>query len=140
MKFKSNSYEDTIKIGQKFAKKLKPHDIIAMYGSMGMGKTAFVCGLAKGLNCIEQVSSPTFAIVNEYPGEIPLFHFDLYRLNGEDDLYDIGFYDYLDREGICAIEWSERLGDELPKDTIKVFIQQGENENDRLITIEGVEF
>ena len=101
--------------------------------------TAFTRGLARGLGCGGRVTSPTFTIVNEYPGRIPLFHFDVYRLDGSDALYDIGWDDYLDRGGVCAVEWSEQIADALPEDAIHVRICRPEDgeDNTRCITIEG---
>ena len=104
-----------------------------------MGKTAFTRGLAHGLDCRDRVTSPTFTIVNEYQGRIPLFHFDMYRLPDADALFDIGWEDYLDRGGVCAVEWSENVAEALPEDTVWVDIRRLEGEdNGRCITITGV--
>lgn len=105
------SENETEKIGEQFAKELKAGDIVAMYGGMGMGKTAFTRGVARGLGIDARVTSPTYAIVNEYYGELSLFHFDLFRLGGPDELFDIGFDDYLARNGVCIIEWFENAED-----------------------------
>ena len=103
-----------------------------------MGKTAFTRGLARGLGCKGRVTSPTFTIVNEYEGRIPLFHFDMYRLPDSDALFDIGWEDYLDRNGVCAVEWSELVTDALPEDTVYVTITRHPDHEDwRIITIEG---
>lgn len=102
---------ETEKIGEQFAEYLKAGDIVAMFGGMGMGKTAFTRGVAKGLGIDARVTSPTYAIVNEYYGELSLFHFDLFRLGGADELFDIGFDDYLTRDGVCVIEWFENAED-----------------------------
>ena len=103
-----------------------------------MGKTAFTRGLARGLGCRGRVTSPTFTIVNEYDGKIPLFHFDMYRLTDSEDLFDIGWEDYLERGGVCAVEWSERISDALPEDTLYVTIaRHPDGENWRIITMEG---
>lgn len=127
--FLSHSEKQTEDIAREFAKTLKNHDVIAFLGDLGAGKTAFVRGLAKGLCIEDDVSSPTFAIVNEYSGTLPLFHFDMYRINTLGELYSIGFFDYLDRDGICAIEWSENISSALPDNAIYVEITpQGENE------------
>lgn len=104
-----------------------------------MGKTCFVRGLAKGLGLKDQISSPTFAIVNEYRGKIPLYHFDMYRIETLGDLYSTGFFDYLDQGGICAIEWSENIAQALPKQAITVSLSQGGTENQRIIEIAGDE-
>lgn len=123
-KFISKSTTDTENFAEKFAKQLNPHDVIAFVGGMGAGKTAFVRGLAKGLNVYGEVSSPTFALVHEYSGEIPLYHFDMYRINDLEDLYSIGFFDYLDLDAVLAIEWSENITDALPENTIFIEIKK----------------
>ena len=101
--------EETEAIGEQLAKSLRPGQIVWLSGDLGAGKTAFVRGLARGLGCEGMVTSPTYTLVHEYSGEIPLFHFDIYRLNDYDDLLDIGWLDYLDRGGVCAVEWAQRL-------------------------------
>lgn len=102
--------EETEKFASEFAKELKPGDIITLDGDLGAGKTAFVRGLAKGMNLSDTVQSPTFTIVNEYRhGEMPLFHFDVYRIDSPDDMYDIGFDEYLYSDGVCAIEWADNI-------------------------------
>lgn len=113
----------------------------AFTGSLGLGKTAFTRGLARGLGCRGRVTSPTFTIVNEYEGRTPLFHFDMYRLGSSDELFDIGWDDYLARGGVCAVEWSERVSDALPEDTIFVDIARtDEHEDWRTITVTGGRF
>ena len=126
---------ETEKIGENFAKELGAGTVVAFYGGLGAGKTAFVRGMARGLDAAARVSSPTFTIVNEYPGRIPLFHFDMYRLGSSDELFDIGWEDYLERGGICAVEWSENVEDAFFPDTIKVRIEKL-NETERKITFE----
>ena len=112
MELITHSPEQTEALGFALGQRLSPGDIIAYKGDLGAGKTAFTRGLAKGLGCIEQVTSPTYTIVNEYlSGRLPLFHFDMYRLGSSDDLFDIGWEDYLDRDGVCAVEWSENVED-----------------------------
>ena len=136
MEFITNSPEETEKIGEALAKSLQPGTILAYRGDLGAGKTAFTRGLARGLGCKETVTSPTYTIVNEYlGGRLPLFHFDMYRLASSDDLWDIGWEDYLDREGVCAVEWSENVQDAM-EDAITVTIEKL-GENTRRITIEG---
>ena len=104
------SETETEALGARLARCLTPGTVIALYGDLGAGKTALVRGIAQGLGAPERVSSPTFTIVNEYiGGRLPLFHFDMYRLGGADELYDIGWEDYLSRGGVCAVEWSERV-------------------------------
>ena len=141
MQFLSHSAEETEHFGEMLAGKLRPGDVLAYTGSLGMGKTAFTRGLARGLGCRGRVTSPTFTIVNEYEGKTPLFHFDMYRLGSSDELFDIGWDDYLARGGVCAVEWSERVSDALPGDTIFVDIARGEEgENTRVITVTGGRF
>ena len=141
MQFLSHSAQETESIGESLAQELRAGDVLAFTGSLGMGKTAFTRGLARGLGCRGRVTSPTFTIVNEYEGKTPLFHFDMYRLGSSDELFDIGWDDYLARGGVCAVEWSERVSDELPEDTIFVDIARGEEgENTRVITVTGGRF
>ena len=137
----SNSWEQTFEAGKTLAKKLSPGDVIAFHGDLGAGKTVFVRGLAEGLGLDARVTSPTFTIVNEYEGgRLPLFHFDMYRLADADALFDIGWEDYLDRGGVCAVEWSEQVADAMPEDTVYVTIARcPEADHWRTITIEGVD-
>ena len=138
MEIVSNSPAETEALGQRLAEKLNPGDIIAFTGDLGAGKTAFTRGLARGLGYAEPVTSPTYTIVNEYlGGRLPLFHFDMYRLRSSDDLWDIGWEDYLDRGGVCAVEWSENVEDAL-EDALTVTIEKL-GEESRRITIEGGE-
>ena len=116
----SYSEAETIKQGEKLGKKLPPGAVVALYGGLGAGKTAFTRGIAAGLAISGSVDSPTFTIVNEYPGSIPLFHFDMYRLESENELFDIGWDDYLERGGICVVEWSEKAPGAFPADTVIV--------------------
>ena len=137
----SHSEQETEQLGEQVARKLPRGTVIAYTGELGMGKTAFTRGLARGLGCRGRVTSPTFTIVNEYEGDIPLFHFDLYRLGSSDELFDIGWDDYLARGGVCAVEWSERVSDALPEDTIFVDIARtDEHEDWRTITVTGGRF
>ena len=135
-KFVSNSTNDTIELGERLAKTLKGGTVVAFYGGLGMGKTAFTRGMAKALCVKEEVSSPTFAIVNDYGGNPPLYHFDMYRINTEEELYSIGFYDYLGSGAVIAIEWAENVIDYLPKCDISVKIEKT-GENERKIILRG---
>jgi len=136
MIFESHSPSETEKLGAALAQRLSAGTILAYRGDLGAGKTAFTRGLARGLGCSELVTSPTYTIVNEYlGGRLPLFHFDMYRLASSDDLWDIGWEDYLDRNGICAVEWSENVDDAM-EDAIYVTIEKT-GEESRRITIEG---
>ena len=139
MKYTTNSPMETEAIGAALGKILPPGSVIAYRGDLGAGKTAFTRGLARGLGCKEIVTSPTYTIVNEYlGGRIPLFHFDMYRLRSSDDLFDIGWEDYLDRGGICAVEWSENVADAM-EDAVTITIEKL-GEDSRQITVEGGEF
>jgi len=122
--------------GEALAKKLRPGDVVALFGDLGAGKTAFVRGMAKGLGLSCRVSSPTFTIVNEYLGPVPLFHFDMYRLKGPDELFEIGWEDYLERGGVCAVEWSENVKGAFPPGTVTVSIEKT-GESTRRITVDG---
>lgn len=138
MEITTNSPTETEAVGASLAAKLEPGSVIAFTGDLGAGKTAFTRGLAKGLGIEERVTSPTFTIVNEYEGgRLPLFHFDMYRLGSADELFDIGWEDYLARGGVCAVEWSENIADALEEDTIRVDIRRGEHDSQRVITITG---
>ena len=138
MEFITHSPEETENLGQRLAEHLTAGTVLAYRGDLGAGKTAFTRGLARGLGCGEQVTSPTYTIVNEYlGGRLPLFHFDMYRLHSSDDLFDIGWDDYLERGGICAVEWSENVADAL-EDPITVTIEKL-GESSRRITVEGGE-
>ena len=136
--FISKSEHDTEELGRRFASGLPGGTVVAMYGDLGAGKTAFTRGLAQGLGITDPVTSPTYTIVNEYlSGRIPLFHFDMYRLSSSDELFDIGWEDYLSRGGVCAVEWSENVEDAL-QDAIRVTIEKDADEPDtRHITITG---
>ena len=138
MEHVTNSPEETEALGADLAGRLEPGTVIAFTGDLGAGKTAFVRGLARGLGVQERVTSPTFTIVNEYEGgRLPLFHFDMYRLGSADELFDIGWEDYLARGGVCAVEWSENVADALEEGCLRVDIRRGEDDDQRRITIEG---
>ena len=140
LEYLSHSEAETEAIGEQLAASLSPGSVLAYRGGLGMGKTAFTRGLARGLGCTDRVTSPTFTIVNEYEGRIPLFHFDMYRLPDADALFDIGWEDYLDRGGVCAVEWSEQVEDALPPDTVWVTLERcPDSDSMRTITIEGVD-
>jgi tRNA threonylcarbamoyladenosine biosynthesis protein TsaE len=128
--------EETEQLGLQLGQQVSPGAVIAFTGDLGAGKTAFTRGLARGLGISERVTSPTFTIVNEYEGgRLPLFHFDLYRLSSSEELFDIGWEDYLARGGVCAVEWSENVADALDGQTIRVDIRRGERDDQRKITI-----
>ncbi len=126
---------DTENIASEFAKSLTENEVLAMFGTLGMGKTAFVRGLAKGLGNTSEISSPTFAIVHDYGGNPHLYHFDMYRISTWDDLYSTGFFDYLDMGGILAVEWSENIENVLPENYTKIVFEKGNRDNERIISI-----
>lgn len=135
MEHYTHSEAETEAVGEALAKDLAPGTVIAFTGDLGAGKTAFTRGFARGLGIRDRITSPTFTIVNEYEGgRLPLFHFDMYRLESSDELFDIGWEDYLHRGGVCAVEWSEKVSDALT-DALRVDIRRGAEENDRIITI-----
>lgn len=140
MDYITHSEAETEDLGRRLAAALGPGAVVAYRGDLGMGKTAFTRGLARGFGYEGRVTSPTFTIVNEYEGgRLPLFHFDMYRLEGPEDLFDIGWEDYLDRGGVCAVEWSERVEEALPEDAVTVAIARCPKDEDRrIITVEGV--
>ena len=136
MEFTTNSPAQTEAVGEALGQVLLPGTVLAYRGDLGAGKTAFTRGLARGLGAAEPVTSPTYTIVNEYlSGRIPLFHFDMYRLKNSDDLFDIGWDDYLERGGVCAVEWSENVADAM-ENAIFVTIEKT-GEDTRRITVEG---
>lgn len=134
----SNSPAETEKIGEKLAQSLKGTEVIALFGGLGMGKTAFTRGLCRGLGVADGVSSPTFALVNEYSGKFNIYHFDMYRVTTWDDLYSTGFFDYVDT-GVLVIEWSENIEGALPDNALKITISRGENDDQRIFEIEGTD-
>lgn len=137
MIYTSHSPEDTEKIAAEFAHTLKPNDVVAMYGDLGAGKTAFAKGVAHALGVTAYVTSPTFTIVNEYEGDMPFYHFDAYRIGSSEEMYDIGFEDYIYAGGVSLIEWSELIEDILPDNRYRVTIGKSQtDDNTRTITIE----
>ena len=139
MEFVTHSREETEALGARLADALAEGRVVAFTGDLGAGKTAFVSGMARALGVEERVTSPTFTIVNEYEGgRLPLFHFDMYRLDSADELFHIGWEDYLDRGGVCAVEWSENVTGAIEPDAVRVSILRGDGDNDRVIAIEGV--
>ena len=138
MEYITGAPEETEAVGAALGRVLTPGSVVAYRGDLGAGKTAFTRGLARGLGCTDTVTSPTYTIVNEYlGGRLPLFHFDMYRLTSSEDLWDIGWEDYLDRDGICAVEWSENVADAM-EHPLNITIEKL-GEDTRRITIEGGE-
>ncbi len=138
LRFVSKSAKSTEELGSRIAGVLKGKEMIAMFGNLGAGKTAFTRGLCEGLGIVEGVSSPTFAIVNAYSGRYPVYHFDMYRIKDVDDLFATGFYDYIGT-GITIIEWSENIESELEPDCIRIRITKTDDENERIFEIEGLD-
>lgn len=135
MEYHTHSEGETEAVGETLGKRIFPGTVIAFTGDLGAGKTAFTRGLARALGVTDRVTSPTFTIVNEYEGgRLPLFHFDMYRLESSDELFDIGWEDYLRRGGVCAVEWSEKVSDAIT-DALQVDIRRGAEDNDRVITV-----
>ena len=138
IKIISNSSDETEQIGEKIGEKLTGTEVIALFGGLGMGKTAFTRGLCSALGINEGVSSPTFALVNEYSGKFKVYHFDMYRVDTWDDLYSTGFFDYIGN-GILVIEWSENIEGALPENTVRITINRGDSDNQRIFEIVGVD-
>ncbi len=130
------SEAQTVLAGAEVGKQLLPGDVLAFYGDLGAGKTAFIRGVARGLGIAARVSSPTFTIVNEYPGPTPLFHFDMYRLGSSDELFEIGWEDYLARGGVCCVEWTENVADAMPAEAVTVTMEKT-GDTTRRITVTG---
>ena len=138
MQYITHSPDETRALGRTLAQALQGGAVVAFTGDLGAGKTAFVSGMAEGLGIEERVTSPTFTIVNEYEGgRLPLFHFDMYRLGSADELFDIGWEDYLARGGVCAVEWSEHAEGAFEEEPIWVDIRRGADDGQRVITIRG---
>ena len=138
MEYVTNSPRETEDVGAQLAGRLGPGAVVAFTGDLGAGKTAFIRGMARGLGIEDRVTSPTFTIVNEYEGgRLPLFHFDMYRLGSSEELFDIGWEDYLARGGVCAVEWSENIDDALEDGCVRVDIRRGGSDEQRFITITG---
>ncbi|MBP3654020.1 MAG: tRNA (adenosine(37)-N6)-threonylcarbamoyltransferase complex ATPase subunit type 1 TsaE [Oscillospiraceae bacterium] len=138
MVYYTNSDKETEAIGEQFGREVKDGTVVAMYGDLGAGKTAFVRGMARGMGITERVSSPTFTIVNEYLGDRTLIHFDMYRLGSADELFDIGWEDYIARGAVCAVEWSENVEEAFYGDEVRLTIEKT-GDTSRKITIEGAE-
>jgi tRNA threonylcarbamoyladenosine biosynthesis protein TsaE len=136
-KYTTFSAKETSALGEAFAKRCRKGETVAFFGGLGMGKTSFIKGLAKGLGVTSDITSPTFSLINEYKGKnFNLYHFDMYRISSWDDLYSIGFFDYVDSDGLLAVEWSENIENALPEDSIYIVIRASEKgENVREIKI-----
>ena len=139
MEFVTHSEEETVLLGKKLGEKLKKGDVVALDGTLATGKTYFTKGIALGLKIQEEITSPTFTVISEYSGRLPLYHMDIYRLAGEEDFLNIGAEDMLYGNGVCVIEWSEKIREILPKNTISVKISINSN-NSRSISIDNISF
>lgn len=138
-RFVSRSYEETVALGERLGKTLKGGEVLAMFGGMGMGKTAFTTGVAKGMGISCEVSSPTFAIVNVYSENAALCHFDMYRISTWEDLDSTGFFEYMEQGAVLCVEWSENIENALPQTAVRIQFAKGETDNTRVITIDGNE-
>lgn len=137
MKIKLNGLEETKAFGIKLGKLLKSEDILCLNGDLGAGKTTLTKSVGLGLDVEEYITSPTFSLINEYKGRLWVYHFDVYRLENADDLYDLGFDDYFYGKGVCVIEWAEKIEKLLPKDRIIIDIEKGKELDERIITVRG---
>ncbi|MGB9779890.1 tRNA (adenosine(37)-N6)-threonylcarbamoyltransferase complex ATPase subunit type 1 TsaE [Caldanaerobacter sp.] len=136
-KYVSGGMEDTKRLGEKIGKLLRKGDIVLLYGDLGSGKTVFAKGIGKGLGVREEITSPTFTLVNEHLGREKFYHFDLYRIEDYSELYEIGYEEYFYNDAVCAVEWPERLGPLIPDERLEVFIEKGEKEDLRIITLKA---
>jgi tRNA threonylcarbamoyladenosine biosynthesis protein TsaE len=133
----THSEEATIRAGKVFSSRLIPGAIVALYGDLGTGKTRFIKGICEGLGVRDHVTSPTFTIVNEYHGaDMPVYHFDFYRINSISEMQEIGFEDYVTGEGICLIEWADRITELLPPERFDIHLRLGSSDQDREMIIE----
>ena len=138
-KFVSECYAETVALGERLGKTLKGGEVLAMFGGMGMGKTAFTTGVAKGMGLSCEVCSPTFSIVNVYGENSELCHFDMYRVSSWEDLDSTGFFDYMEQGAVLCVEWSENIENALPETAVRIYFEKGDAENTRVITIDGNE-
>lgn len=138
MRIVTHSAAETERLGERVAGVLRGGEVLALFGPMGMGKTAFTRGLARGLGVRGEVSSPTFALIHEHAGKIPLYHFDMFRVTSWDDLYSTGFFDYLETGGVLVIEWSENIEGALPEDAVRISVTRGASEDERVFAFDGL--
>jgi tRNA threonylcarbamoyladenosine biosynthesis protein TsaE len=137
--FRTNSENETIDLGTNFARRLMRGNVVALFGDLGTGKTRIIKGICKGLGALQHVASPTFTLLNEYCGkEMKIFHFDFYRIKTISELDEIGFDEYIDGNGVCLIEWADRVETLLPPKRYNIYLKLGENENAREITIKEI--
>ncbi len=138
--FNTESYSETVALGERFGKELKGGTVVAFFGGLAMGKTAVVTCISKGMGIECEVSSATFTIVNVYGKNSELCHFDMYRVSSWEDLYSTGFFEYLDMGSVLCVEWSENIENALPDKSVKIYIEKGKNDNSRVIKIDGCDF
>ena len=138
MRIVTHSAAETERLGERVAGVLRGGEVLALFGPMGMGKTAFTRGLARGLGVRGEVSSPTFALIHEHAGKIPLYHFDMFRVTSWDDLYSTGFFDYLETGGVLVIEWSENIEGARPEDAVRISVSRGASEDERVFAFDGL--
>lgn len=133
----THSYEETFEWAKEFGQKLLPNDVVCFFGGLGAGKTSFIKGLAKGASNVneEEVQSPTFALLNIYLEKPPIYHFDLYRLNSGDEFFSLGFDEYFSSNGICCIEWAERIKEHIPEGSFLIYLEAN-SENERKIIVQ----
>ena len=136
--YESTSPDDTFRIAQELSERLRPGMVLALHGDLGAGKTCFVQGLARALGVRGPVSSPTFTLINEHHGRLPLYHIDLYRVNSPEEAFGLGLDEYLHGRGVTAVEWAERVADLLPASTVHIHIVAGATPEDRTFTVEGL--
>lgn len=136
LEFYVKSEKEVEELGLVLADKLGPGSVVALTGELGVGKTTFTKAIARGLGITALLTSPTFTIIHEYrDGRLPLYHFDVYRIEDEEELYELGYEEYFYGDGVCVIEWADRIADFLPEDTIHIHIAYGEGENERIFQI-----
>ncbi|MCR3956287.1 MAG: tRNA (adenosine(37)-N6)-threonylcarbamoyltransferase complex ATPase subunit type 1 TsaE [Gudongella sp.] len=137
MRIELKGIEETDRFGKRLGELVQPGDVICLNGDLGAGKTTLSKSVGKGLGVDEYITSPTFTIINEYEGRIPLYHFDVYRLNHGEDLYDLGVEDYFYGDGVCLIEWAQNIQDYLPDDRLELWIYRTDNPNDRIVELKS---
>jgi tRNA threonylcarbamoyladenosine biosynthesis protein TsaE len=137
MKINLNSIEDTIKFGEKLGSLLKMGDIICLNGDLGAGKTTLSKSIGAGLGVKEYITSPTFTLINEYEGRLPLYHFDVYRLNSYEELEDLGVEDYFYGDGVCLVEWAEKISEDLPELRLEIYLARGDSDDKRVLKMKA---
>ncbi len=137
MRIELKGIEETDRFGKRLGELVQPGDVICLNGDLGAGKTTLSKSVGEGLGVDEYITSPTFTIINEYEGRIPLYHFDVYRLNHGEELYDLGVEDYFYGDGVCLIEWAQNIQDYLPDDRLELWIYRTDNPDDRIVELKS---